>query len=314
MIRHFLLTILLGGCLVTLLPAQQLPNLALFRDNWNVLNPGSMSSDYIFGDRTMSLFTSYRDQWSGFEGAPWTGLLNWEYVIDNYNVTTGGYFIHDQTGEIGYSGLYGRFAYRLDLDRRGDHWINVGINAGVVQYRAKIANIEFEEEELFMGDDQVYYPDFGMGVMYYNEDKYYLGFSIPQTFGLSPRFRSDDGELTLDRVQHFYVMGGTYFDVYLFNSDASFLEASGFVRYVPNTPLSVDAHLRCQFTDVFWAGLGGSTAKTMRADVGVVIGESVNFTAGQIKLAFSYGIGLGPFASALGNSLEFHAAYSWYTY
>lgn len=294
--------------------AQQLPTLAMFRDNWNVLNPGSMSTDYIFGDRPMSLFTSYRDQWSGFEGAPWTALLNWEYVMDTYNVTTGGYFLHDQTGEIGYTGLYGRFAYRIDLDRRGDRWLNIGLNAGIVQYRAQVADIDFADLEFTLEDDQVFYPDFGMGLMYYHEDKYYMGISIPQTFGLSPSFRTSDGELALERVQHLYAMGGAYFDVYLFNSDASFLETSAFVRYVPNAPLTVDAHVRLQFSEVFWAGLGGSTANTIRSDVGVVIGESVNFEAGQIKLAFSFGTGFGPFAQALGRSLEFHAAYSWYTY
>ena len=310
----YIFTLLVGLIFALSAQAQQLPSLALFRDNWNVLNPASMSSDYIFGDRTMSLHASYRDQWSGFEGAPWTGLVNWEYVIDNVNVTTGGYFLHDQTGEIGYSGLYGRFAYRLDLDRRGDHWINIGLNAGVVQYRAKLSDISFEAPEFFLGDDQVYYPDFGIGLMYYNADKYYLGFSVPQTFGLSPRFRTGEGELRLDRVQHIYVMGGAYFDVYLFNSDASFIETSAFVRYVPNSPITVDAHVRCQFTDVFWAGLGGSTNKTLRADVGMVIGESLNFSAGQIRLAFSYGLGIGSFGNSLGNSLEAHVAYSWYTY
>jgi len=303
----FLLLIVLSA---PSLQAQQLPSFALFRDNWNIINPASISSDYIFSNKPMSLFATYRNQWLGFEGSPETAVLNWEYVMDYWNVVVGSSLIHDQTGEISNTGLFGRFGYRIELDRRGDRFINIALSAGAVQYRANLADLKLGEAILDLANDLIYYPDFGVGVMYYHEDQYYFGISVPQTFGLSTQVRQDNGTFDIKRTQHFYVMGGTYIDLYLFNSDASYLELAGFLKYVPNAPIAVDVNIRVQMGEVLYVGLGGGLSQTARAEVGIVIGESMNFNAGQIRVGAAYGIGLSNYASAFGSSIELHAVYS----
>lgn len=309
-VRNLILTFVLLGSLPQIAWSQQLPTFALFRDNWNILNPASLSSDYLFSNKPMSIFASYRNQWAGFEGSPETAVLNWEYVMDYFNIVTGASIIHDKAGEIGNTALFGRFGYRLDLDRRGDRFINIALNAGVVQYHANLADLDLGETIIDLTNDLIYYPDFGVGIMYYHEDQYYFGISVPQTFGLSTRVRQENGSFELKRTQHVYLMGGTYFDIYLFNSDASYLEIAGFLKYVPNAPIAVDANIRVQMGEVFYAGLGGGLSRTARVEAGVVIGESVNFQAGQIRVGASYGIGLSNYASAFGNSIELHAIYS----
>jgi type IX secretion system PorP/SprF family membrane protein len=290
--------------------SQQLPSFALFRDNWNVINPASVSSDYIFSNNAMSIFGTYRNQWAGIEDAPETAVLNWEYVIDYWNVVTGASIIHDQAGEIGSTGLFGRFGYKIELDRRGDRFINIALNAGVVQYSADLADLDLGETIVDLASDLIYYPDFGVGLMYYHEDLFYLGLSVPQTFGLSTTVRGADGEFDLKRTQHFYLMGGTYFDIYAFNSDASYLELAGFVKYVPNAPIAVDVHARMQLGEVLYVGLGGGLSQTARAEAGIIIGESMNFNAGQVRVGMAYGVGISKYAQAFGNSLELHAIYS----
>lgn len=289
---------------------QQLPNFALFRDNWNVINPASISSDYIFSNNPMSIFATYRNQWAGLEGAPETAVLNWEYVVDYWNVMTGATLIHDQAGEIGSTGLFGRFGYKIDLDRRGDRFINIALNAGVVQYHADLADLDLGETVVDLASDLIYYPDFGVGVMYYHEDLFYFGLSVPQTFGLSTMVRGEDGEFELKRTQHFYLMGGGYFDIYAFNSDASYLELAGFIKYVPNAPVAVDIHARMQLGEVLYVGLGGGLSQTARVEAGIIIGESMNFRSGQIRVGAAYGVGLSKYAQAFGNSLELHTIYS----
>ncbi len=310
----FIKQILITQLFILVLPlfawSQQLPAFALYRDNWNILNPASVSSDYIFSENPMSFFASYRSQWSGFEGAPETAVLNWEYVMDYTNIVVGASILHDQAGEIGNTGIFARFGYRLELDRRGDRFINVALNAGVVQYSAQFADLDLGNTLLNLANDLIYYPDFGVGIMYYHEDRYYFGLSIPQTFGLSTRLRNDDGGFEIKRTQHFYLMGGSYFDLYLFNSDASYLELSGFLKYVPNTPVAIDANIRVQMGEVFYAGVGGGLSQTARIEAGVVIGESVNFYGGQIRVGVSYGFGIAEYARAFGNTIELHAAYS----
>lgn len=292
------------------LAGQQLPSFTLFRDNWNVLNPASVSSDYLFSNNPMSIFATYRNQWNGVEGAPETAVLNWEYVLNYWNVVTGLSIRHDQAGEISSTALFGRFGYRINLDRRGDRFINVALNGGVVQYRADLADLNLGETVIDLANDLIYYPDFGVGLMYYHEDLFYLGISVPQTFGLSTSVRNDNGEFDIKRTQHFYLMGGTYFDIYALNSDASYLELSGFLKYVPNAPLAIDVHARMQLGEVLYIGMGGGLSQTARAEAGIVIGESMNFNAGQVRVGAAYGIGLSKYAQAFGNSLELHAIYS----
>jgi type IX secretion system PorP/SprF family membrane protein len=292
------------------LAGQQLPSFTLFRDNWNVLNPASVSSDYLFSNNPMSIFATYRNQWNGVEGAPETAVLNWEYVLDYWNVVTGLSIMHDQAGEISGTALFGRFGYRINLDRRGDRFINVALNGGVVQYRADLADLNLGETVIDLANDLIYYPDFGVGLMYYHEDLFYLGISVPQTFRLSTSVRNDNGEFDIKRTQHFYLMGGTYFDIYALNSDASYLELSGFLKYVPNAPLAIDVHARMQLGEVLYIGMGGGLSQTARAEAGIVIGESMNFNARQVRMGAAYGIGLSKYAQAFGNSLELHAIYS----
>jgi type IX secretion system PorP/SprF family membrane protein len=309
-LKQFVLLLVVFSSSLPVAWSQQLPNFALFRDNWNIINPASVSSDYIFSDNAMSIFATYRNQWAGLEGAPETAVINWEYVMDYWNTVIGANIIHDQAGEIGTTGLFARFGYRLDLDRRGDRFINIALNAGVVQYHANLADLNLGETVIDLANDLIYYPDFGVGIMYYHEDRYYLGLSVPQTFGLTTMVRKDDGEFDIKRVQHLYLMGGTYFDVYFFNSDASYLELAGFLKYVPNAPLAVDVNLRMQMGDVFYVGLGGGLSQTARVEAGVVIGETMNFNAGQVRVGASYSIGVSNYARAFGNSIELHAIYS----
>jgi hypothetical protein len=218
--------------------------------------------------------------------------------------------MHDQAGEISSTALFGRFGYRINLDRRGDRFINIALNGGIVQYRADLADLNLGETLIDLANDLIYYPDFGVGLMYYHEDLFYLGISIPQTFGLSTTVRNSNGEFDIKRTQHFYLMGGTYFDIYALNSDASYLELSGFLKYVPNAPLAVDVHARMQLGEVLYVGMGGGLSQTARVEAGIVIGESMNFNAGQVRVGAAYGIGLSKYAQAFGNSLELHAIYS----
>lgn len=307
-LRHLvLLFFLLGSCTAF---GQQLPAFALFRDNWNVLNPASVSSDYLFGNHPMSVFGTYRNQWNNVEGAPETTVLNAEYVLDYWNIITGLGLIHDQAGAISNTGLFGRFGYRLNLDRRGDYFINVALSGGMVQYRADLADLDLGANLLELTNDLVYYPDFGIGFMYYHDDLFYLGVSVPQTFGLSTTVRTDNGSFEIVRNQHFYLMGGTYFDIYAFNSDASYLELSGFIRYVPNAPLAIDVHARVQLGEILYLGFGGGISQMAQAEAGIIIGESMNFNAGQVRLGAAYSVGISQYAQAFGNSLELHAIYS----
>ncbi len=300
------------------LAAQQLPLFAVHRDHWNVLNPAALSNNYLINEMNWSSGASFRRQWLGVKDAPITQVANLETVLEDYNIVTGGHIINDQTGLIGQTGIYGQFAYIIQLGRRIDQGLVLGLSAGAVQYRAKLSEINFAEEEVGIPiGDRLLYPDFGLGAFYYYDDKFYAGLSVPQTFGLNTRFRTAEGTFGFKRQQHFYTVVGGYFDVTWFGNDASFVEPSLWLRYVPNAPLSADLNVRYQINELIWGGLstgfgfGKGISTALRLDTGVVLGETLNIYNGQLKVGFAFDFPLNSYGPAFGNSMEINVIYSW---
>lgn len=299
--------------------AQQLYHFTKYRDQWNVLNPASLSNNYLINEMNMSIGATHRQMWLGIEGAPSTQLLNWEFIPEDYNVTLGAHIINDKTGILGHTGIYGQFAYRLDIGRRVEQGISIGLNAGIIQYRGKYGNLDASElNGELLEDDNVIFPDFGIGAFYYYSDLFYAGLSIPQTFGLELSFRGTDGDLFQKRVQHVYAIVGGYFPVNWFGSDISFLEPSLWLRYVPNAPLSADLNVRYQISELFWTGLGTGLGfgdrltSTLRFEAGVVLGETLDLINSQIKIGFGFDLAFAEYRQEFGNSIEINVVYSWY--
>ncbi|MCB0609033.1 MAG: PorP/SprF family type IX secretion system membrane protein [Lewinellaceae bacterium] len=302
--------------------AQQLPLFSVYRDQSGVLNPASISGNYLLNEMNYSIGASYRRQWMDLKDGPNTQVVNFEYIPkERDELITGGHIIRDQTGKIGQTGIYGRFAYRLELGRRVDHALSIGIGAGLVQYRAKLNDIRFAEPEISdLDKPNVLYPDFSLGVYYYYSDKLYAGISVPQTFGLSTVYRDTSGSRAFDirRVQHLYGVVGGYFDVEWFGSSTSFIEPSLWIRYVPRGPVSLNFNARYQISDFYWFGLGGGVgmgspvSSALHLETGMKLGESLNILNSQWTIAFAYDVPLGKYRSFLGNIFEVSVVYSWF--
>jgi type IX secretion system PorP/SprF family membrane protein len=309
------------ACLET--KAQQLPLFSVYREQWKALNPASISDDYRINKMNISLAAGYRRQWMGAKDGPSTQVVRFEYIPPGEEkIVTGGYLLNDRAGKLGQTGVYGNFAYRLGLGRRFDHALVFGLAAGVVQYRARLGDIEFAQPEI-TGFDQgsVIYPDFGFGAFYYNADRFYAGLSVPQVFGLRTVFRDSLGERAFDirRVQHIYGVVGAYIGVGWFGSSTSFVEPSAWVRYAPHSPLSLDLNIRYHINDFFWLGLGAGAgtgqklSPTLHCETGVKLGETINIFNGQWKIGFAYDIPLSRYRPFLGNVIEVNLVYAWFT-
>jgi type IX secretion system PorP/SprF family membrane protein len=294
--------------------AQQLSTYTLYRDNWNILNPAIVSNNYLIYDYNMTATASYRHQWAGLKDAPRNQAVHFEYVPDSYNVVFGGHLLNDKTGYLGMTGAYGNFAYRMDFQRTVEQSLIIGLTAGLVQYRARLSQIQLSENDDVAAsvDDQQLFPDFGVGAFYRYSDLFYAGISVPQTLGLNTTFRGDNGEFAIHRTQHFYGIVGSYISLDVVGDGASYLEPTVWVKYVPHTPLSLDVNLRYQFSNVLWLGVGGNLAKTLHAEAGVMLGENVElFYNGQLKIGIGYDHGFNPYSQFFGSSFELNLSYSW---
>lgn len=302
------------------LRAQQLPNFTIYRDQWNVINPAALSNNYLINELNYTVGASYRRNWLNVQDAPQTGILNFEMVLEEQNSVIGAHVISDKTGKLGQTGFYGHYAYILDMGGRTDRALVIGLGAGLVQYGAKLSEIDFPDLANRPAiNDNLLFPDFSLGAFFYEEDNYYLGVSVPQVFGLDTKFKAEDARYDVKRLPHVYAVAGKYFDSFLGNS-TSFLEVSSWLRYVPNAPISLDVNGRLQISELYWAGLGFGAAASgqqktfsVRAETGFVLGEQVRIENGQFKLGLAYDQPLAaPLGRYFGGAFEVHLLYSWW--
>ncbi len=302
-----------------LLSAQQTPLFSLYRDSWAVLNPAAISNNYLLNNRTMTLSGTWRTQWWGLAESPRTQALNWEWVDEDRNSVWGGHALNDQTGKIGQTGVYGRYAYRLRMGRRMAHSLTIGLQGGAVQYRARLSEIEFPDPRTAPQTDQrVIRPDFGAGVFYHRADRWYAGLSVPQTFGFQTVYATEAGDVRLRRVPHIFAVAGGYWSASWLGNETSFIEPSVWLKYAPNAPLNLDLNARAQVSELVWAGaglslgLGERLGAALHFEAGLFFGEQVQLLNSQLKLGFSFDLPVTQgLAANFGASGEVNVVYSW---
>ncbi len=301
----------LAYCLIfgTPLQAQQLPTFINYSNNWSLLNPAAVSPDFLLNDfYRLTLQATYRQQWVGIEDAPQTQSFAGTWMPDNHPILVGGQLLNDKTGAIGLTGAYGQFAYRLQFNRK--HFISAGINAGLVQYRVKVSEIRLLEKNdiLAAQDGNKIIPDFGIGLFYQFDDWFYAGLSVPQTFGITNVFASDNRRYQLTRARHYYALAGA--NIYLNKDKTSYFAFSSWAKYLPNAPFTLDVNAKYYFQDIFWLGIGSGTADLAHLEVGFIIGNGIGYLDGRLSLGFGYDFALSTQAQLLGNTMELTVRYS----
>jgi len=301
------------------LSAQQTPLFSVYRDHWALLNPAALSNNYLLNDRTMSLSCSWHVQWWNVPGSPRTQTLAWEMVAEDQNSVFGAHILNDQTGKLGQTGVYARYAYRINLGQRTTHSIVVGLNAGAVQYRAKLSEIEFPDpSNVPVENASTLKPDIGVGIFYHKADRYYAGVSIPQSFGLRTDFQDEGNSLAIRRVPHVFAVAGGYLSAPWLGNETSFLEPSVWVKYASNAPVNVDLNLRAQVSELVWVGtgvnggLGQQLSAALHFEAGLFFGDQVQMFNGQLKTGFAFDLPVTQgLSQAFGPAAEVNVVYSW---
>src|SRR5690606_28635590 len=118
-----------------------------------------------------------RQQWAGWEGAPQTGALSVDGVLDlverRYGV--GLLITGDQLGAKSAISTYANYALRLQLDRRDEHRLSLGIAGGITQYGLdgnKLEVTDVDDPTVPAGKTATWRPDVRLGV-YYSGPEWY---------------------------------------------------------------------------------------------------------------------------------------------
>ncbi|MEZ5043088.1 MAG: PorP/SprF family type IX secretion system membrane protein [Saprospiraceae bacterium] len=250
--------------------AQQLPLFSQYQSAYSLLNPAVMSGNFLKYETTTEVSSLYRYQWTQIEGAPRTFLVNGTFFKEDYNFLIGASMVQDQAGALSNMGANVRAGYLIRFS--GHSFMVLGLNGGFLQYKVDGNQLKFNDP-----DDNVnvslarFSPDFSFGATYYYQTRsknyFYVGLSVPQTFGFNLQFRNDQHGIDIQRVRHYYGLLGSAFAL----RDNSWLEISSWVKYVENTLLHLDLNLRMEYRQILWFGLGGSSAGAVHLEVGTFI-------------------------------------------
>lgn len=235
-------------------------------------------TQYIFNSMSVNpAYTGYkeewfgqlglRSQWVGLDGAPQTGLLSIDGVVDPITKRHGLGFqlTADQLGPQSATSAYANYAFRLRLNEEDTQRLSFGIGAGVTQYSLDgnlLDPIEGGDQLLPPGKISNWVPDIRAGIYYYNP-RWYAGVSVMDLLSGDQSnniFRWDNTTTdNIRRRRHVYFIGGALFDL----SQGLKLRPSLLVKEDFKGPTSLDLNAMFIFGNRFWVGGGWRTGVTV---------------------------------------------------
>ncbi|WP_353126830.1 PorP/SprF family type IX secretion system membrane protein [Parapedobacter pyrenivorans] len=267
----------------------------------------SMSVNPAYAGYKEELFAQLglRSQWVDLEGAPQTGLLSVDGLLDLYGARRHGggvQIMADQLGPQTATSAYLNYAYRLRLDREDTQRLSFGVGAGLTQYSldgTMITVLDDGDNMLPTGKISNFVPDIRFGIYYHNA-RWYAGASIMDLLsGTSADnlFRWD--QTTVDRIRrkrHLYLIGGTLVDV----NESLKLRPSLLYKDDFLGPSSLDINVMAIFSDRLWLGGGIRTGvSAFRRDYRRFTGDRLSgmnavsfvmqiFATDRLRIGYSY--------------------------
>lgn len=261
--------------------AQQLPIFSQNQDGNYYTNASMLSEDFRKNDLPTTIGVSYRHQWVKLEDAPRTIMANFNHFNEDYNIFFGANIIQDQTGPTSFTGVSFSSGYAVEFTREWQ--LAVALTVGVAQYRIKGAELNFlEEGDIAQANSSKIAPDLGMSATLYYDKKYFVGISVPQILGFKLDYSDNNNDFELQRIRHYYANGGA-----LFEFQDGWLEAAGFARFIPNIPVNYGANVRFEFQQLFWVGVGGSSAKSGTMEGGLIFNLGNQYSTARLGYAFT---------------------------
>lgn len=244
-----------------------------------------------------------RNQWAGLDGAPKTGQLFIDGVInpEKKNVGVGLQITNDRLGAQSSTSIYANYAYRLRINSDENTRLSVGIGVGVTQYGldgSKLNAVDPGDEIVSVNNIHNLIPDARFGI-YFSNSKWYAGASIMNLLSddISNKIvnRKDQNGENIMRKRHLYLIVGNIMSL----SESIALRPSLLLKEDFKGPTSLDINAMLIFGEKFWVGgsyrsgvtLWNKSYKEGQNDLSSLNSFSAitNFQISQrLKLGYSY--------------------------
>lgn len=266
--KHFSILLLIVVS-VNVAFSQQDAQYTQYMYNTQVVNPG-----YIGSKNALGFGLLYRTQWAGFEGAPSTGTFTFNTPLGLLKRNAIGLsIINDRIGPSNETGITVDYAYSLLLS--GNSRISFGVKGGLsildVDY-TKLNVYDQNDWQFAENIDKKVQPQIGAGI-YYNDDKLYLGLSVPNFFNskhynANNTNNSNEDAIAIERLHYFFI-AGYVFDI---NESVKFKPAT-MLKWVNGSPFQVDVSANFLFNNKFALGASYRWDAAISAMAGFQISE-----------------------------------------
>lgn len=251
-----------------------------------------------------------RDQWSGWPGAPRTGAISIDGILDPVHKRFGAglQVTSDRLGAQGATSIYGNYAFRLQLNAEDTQRLSFGIAGGATQYSLdgnKIDPVDGSDVVLPTGRISSWHPDIRLGVYYYNP-KWYLGVSVQDLFsgGNKDYVLNQNTVESLYKEVNMYLMTGFLFTL----SDNFHFRPSLLIKDDFKGPTTGDVNAMFVFSEKLWIGAGYRTrTKLMKRDYEERTASklsSMNAVSGIIQLYLTPSLRIGYSYDAMLNKMS----------
>ncbi len=276
----------------------------LWRRTQFAINPFLVNPAIAGTKNEMPFYLSYRNQWTGFKGAPVTMLAS-GHMRGPKNSGFGAVLQRDDSGgAITRTGIEAVGAYNVELNNYDGFSFGLGLSAN--QFRIDNSKLVVTDQtDAALNNMQVESTlniDATFGMLVYGKD-YYFGFSTPNLMQTKLRISGvnpDDNR----NARHYQIMG---FYSYNVTQDIE-VEPSGLVKLTNNTPIQFEMNARVVYQKMAWSSITYRVKDAIALGFGgqydnYVLGYSIDFTTSQARVMspFTHEIIVGYVMAGKGN-------------
>ncbi len=284
--------------------AQQNPQFSQYLQNPLVLNPAITGAE-DFLDVTIG----YRNQWTGFDGAPKTGTLSFHTPTSllfrtNRRATSeshsglGAFIYSDDTGPINQSGYYLSYAYHLQASE--EWFVSIGTFVGGSQFSFNANDVELVENpnDILVQNISNTNFDMSLGIYIYSKNLF-MGITANKIFDQEIPYNIQNGALSTGTLPRNYnALLGSRIDLDRYWT----IIPSGVIRTIENAPVQWDISLKAEYQNRLWGGISYRNEESVYALVGFRIWDS-------FYVGYSYDYPISEFGNNQSGSHEIVLSY-----
>lgn len=225
--------------------SQQVPLISQYMVEKYLYNPACAGSE----DRYV-ISLAYRNQWTGFSGAPKTGFFSMHGPISGGN-NVGFLIFSDKIGAFSRMGIYPSYAYQVFIDR--DISLHFGIQAGIFQQVLNGEELNTREpDDPSVPKEAVrsLLLDVAFGSML-KAESFYIGIALPHLINSTGLLYADFAQVQQGLIRrHLIAFGGALIAA----GDKVNIEPSMLLKITRAAPIQLDVSCRA-IMDYGWLGL-----------------------------------------------------------